>query len=416
MKFLHTADWHVDSPLRGLERYEGAPVERIRRATRDAAENVVTLAIDEGVDFVVIAGDLFDGRWPDMQTGLWTANQFRRLEREGIRVYLLRGNHDAASEVPQRVRWPENVFEFSVEQPQTIVDEAAGVALHGQGFPQREVSEDLAAGYPDPVPNQFNVGVLHTSLTGDPQHDSYAATTEDVLALRGYDYWALGHVHTRREIREEPFIAFSGNPQGRHVNERGAKGCYLVTVENHRPRVEFRPTDVLRWALAEVELDEQATFEDLLEQTRERLQTLRDEAEGRFLAVRLEVRGTCGFHARLVDRSGREEAVTGLRDVANSLDDVWLERIAIATSAPLDVERLRGGGDLVGELLRDLQQWTEADDDRLTELAEVLAPLASKAGVELDAAGVRLDDPRQVRRWLSQAEGILSTLLVEQDA
>ena len=114
MKFLHAADAHIDSPLRGLQAYEGAPAARLRRATRDAFAKMVSIAIERNVDFVIFAGDLFDGAWPDMQTGIWTAAQFRRLEGEGIPVYLVRGNHDAVSEVEQAIRWPENVFEFSM--------------------------------------------------------------------------------------------------------------------------------------------------------------------------------------------------------------------------------------------------------------------------------------------------------------
>lgn len=413
MKFVHAADLHVDSPLRGLERYEGAPVERLRRATRDAAENVVSLALDEEVDFLVIAGDLFDGKWRDMQTGLWMAGQFRRLERAGIPVYLLRGNHDAASEVPQRIDWPSNVHEFSVDEPETFLLEEQRVALHGQGFSRREVTTDLAATYPDPVPGHFNIGVLHTSLTGDPQHDTYAATTEEVLTLRGYDYWALGHVHARRRVREEPFIGFSGNTQGRHVNERGPKGCHLVSVEGRSVSVEFRPTDVLRWDLVEIELAPESDVDDLLDRVRARLSQLKHEADGRFIATRIVLNGRCACHSQLVDQAGQEEAVTAIRNVANELDDVWVERIVFSTSAVVDVDRLRDGSDLVGELLRDVHLWTLAEDERLAELTAAFAPLKSKAVTELEAAGVNLDDPERIREWLAQAEGILSTLLVE---
>lgn len=419
MKFVHTADWHVDSPLKGLERYEGAPADRIRRATREAAENVVSLALAEEVDFVVVAGDLFDGKWPDMQTGLWTAGQFRRLERAGIDVYLLRGNHDAASEVPQRIPWPANVHQFDIDTPSTFLREDLGVALHGQGFARRDVAEDLSAAYPPPVPHTFNIGVLHTSLTGDPRHDTYAPTSKDALARRGYDYWALGHIHAGGVVQErEPFIAFSGNTQGRHVNERGAKGCYVVSVEEGRlVEARFQPTDVLRWFVADVSLAEYDGTEELHEQVRSAIADLRNEADGRFVAVRLEVRGACALHQRLVDRMQREEVVGELRNLANEFHDVWIEQIKFATTAPIDVERLRQGGDLVGELLRDVDGWLDAPDGELVELAEVLGPLGSKldAATELELAGVALGDPDRVRGWLHQAESILATLLVAEE-
>lgn len=418
MKFVHAADLHVDSPLKGLERYEGAPADRIRRATREAAENVVALALAEKVDFVVVAGDLFDGKWPDMQTGLWTAGQFRRLERASIRVLLLRGNHDAESVVPQRIPWPDNVLQFDVEAPTTFRFDDLAIAFHGQGFARRDVTDDLAANYPEPLPGLFNVGVLHTSLTGDPRHDTYAPTSEETLALRGYDYWALGHVHARRIVREEPRIVFAGNTQGRHVNEPGAKGCYVVTVEDGRlVDATFHPTDVLRWFAADVTLTESDGIEELNERVRAAIEDRRDEADGRFVAIRLDVRGPCACHHRLVDRGEREQVVAELRDLANAYHDVWIERIRFDTSAPVDVDRLRAGNDLVGELLRDVSGWLDAPDADLAELAEVLAPLGAKseAATELEAAGVEWNDPDRVRGWLHQAEGILATHLVTED-
>ncbi|MBM82862.1 MAG: DNA repair exonuclease [Planctomycetaceae bacterium] len=408
LRFLHCADLHIDSPLRGLEAYEGAPVERLRSATRESFENLITLAVRERVAFVVIAGDLFDGKWQDIQTGLWTAAQFRRLEREEIPVYLLRGNHDAASEVRQRVRWPDNVREFSVEQPETIIDAKTGFALHGQGFTTREVLEDLAANYPDPVPDTLNIGVLHTSLTGDPNHDSYAATTEDVLKLRGYDYWALGHVHNRRTVHDDPTIIFPGNTQGRHIHERGAKGCVLVSVsDGHISRVDFEATDTLRWhqAIVEMVLDDQ--IEQLYVSVSNKLHQCREESDGRFAAVRLWIRGACRCHSDLMTQSIREEVVTEIRNMANSISDVWVEKIKFDTSAPVDVEALRSGNDLMGDLLALIDEFAAGDNEQLLELSEHLKPLQDKAQGDLLQAGIDLSDPETIRRWLGDSERLL---------
>lgn len=415
MRFLHAADLHIDSPLRGLEAYEGAPAERIRSATREAFENLVTLAVDERVDFVVLAGDLFDGKWPDIRTGLWTANQFRRLERAGIPVYLIRGNHDAVSEVRQRVRWPANVYEFPVDEPATFTDDKLGVALHGRGFATREVPEDLAAGYPDPNPDLFNIGVLHTSLTGDPNHDTYAPTTEDVLVLRGYDYWALGHIHARRTVREEPRIEFPGNTQGRHVKETGAKGALLVTVrERHVDSVEFRPLDVLRWHAADIELSPDSDLDDLYSRVSTALYECHEAADGRFSAVRIRIRGACACHAQLTRSAQHEEAIAEIRTLAASIHrDIWIEKVIIDTTPPVDIEQMRRSADLMGDLLRTIDQLANGPESDLLELAEALQPLAGKAPLELEQADIRLDDPEQLRHWVRQAEGILVSRLYE---
>lgn len=416
-RFIHAADIHIDSPLRGLESYSGAPTERLRNATREAFENLVQLAIDEAVALVIIAGDLFDGQWKDMNTGIWTAGQFRKLGRAGIPVCLIRGNHDAESKVRTGIKWPPNVHEFSVRKPGTLTSEQLGltdsqrVAIHGQGFAKPDIQEDLAAGYPDALPGCLNIGVLHTSLTGDPAHDRYAATTLEVLRNRGYDYWALGHVHIRSEppLSETPFVAFSGNTQGRHIRETGAKGCLLVSVEDGNiAGTDFRETDTLRWHRASIVLEPSDTLSDLYEKTRTALQECLDTSDGRFAAVRIEVSGPCAAHRELVHPGLQEEVVTQIRDIANEWDDeIWIEKVKLNTSPPLDVDQLRQGNDLLGELLRDVQNLA-ANQNQLAELVgESLTALAAKTGPELHAAGTSLTEPAQLQAWLQQAEGLL---------
>ena len=413
-RFIHCADLHIDSPLRGLQAYEGAPVDRLRRATRDAFQNLITLAIDEAVAFVLIAGDLFDGRWPDMSTGLWTARQFRRLAEKNIRVFMIRGNHDAMNEVGQRMQWPDTVHELSCDSPETVVLDDFNTAIHGQGFANQKVPDDIAAGYPDARTGLINIGLLHTSLTGDPQHDPYAPTSEDTLKLKGYDYWALGHIHLRRTINEDPWIGYCGNSQGRHIHERGAKGCLLVTVQDNRILPpQFRSTDVLRWFEADITVTERNDVDELYDQVRERLNELRSDAEGRFCAVRIVVTGACAAHATLVTRSGQEEVIAGIRNIAAEFDDVWVEKIKLRTSAPVDVERLRRGSDLMGDLLRGFDDVIDGTDAEVLEFAEALGTLRTKAGHDLQQADINLDDPERVREWLRQAESILVSMLTE---
>ena len=227
-RFLHAADLHVDSPLKGIERYEGAPVEAIRGASRRAVANLVSAAIEERVAFVVLAGDIFEGDWRDFGTGLFFAQQLRRLGEEGIEVFLLAGNHDAAAHMTRQLEWPANVTVFSTKAPQSVTHAASGTVLHGQGFATRAVEQDLAARYPEAVAGAFNIGVLHTALDGREGHDPYAPTRVETLRGKGYDYWALGHVHAREVVSREPWIVFPGNLQARHLRETGSKGATLV--------------------------------------------------------------------------------------------------------------------------------------------------------------------------------------------
>src|SRR3990172_6325870 len=296
-RFLHAADVHLDSPLVGLSDYESAPVDAIRGATRRAFENLVRLAIDEEVAFVLLAGDLYDGDWKDYRTGLFFVDQMARLREAQIPVFIVTGNHDAASQLTKNLRPPDNVHFFPTKKPETRVVEAFDVAIHGQGFASRAVTEDLAAAYPVADPGLFHVGLLHTSLDGREGHATYAPTSAQVLAQKGYQYWALGHVHKREVVSKDPWIMFPGNLQGRHAREVGAKGCTLVTVENGAVvGVEERHVDVLRWSVCRVDVDGATATSDVLDRISHALTVEADRTDGRALAVRVEVTGPVACH------------------------------------------------------------------------------------------------------------------------
>ncbi len=415
MKFLHTADCHLDALLRGLEQYEGCPADRIRQSTRDAFANIIALAISEAVDFVLIAGDLFDGQWTNQQTALWCAAQFRRLHKADIDVFLIRGNHDALAANRQNITWPDNVHEFPVDGAVTHRLEKLGVAIHGRGFADQKTTSDLAADYPPAVDGLFNIGILHTSLAGDPEHDTYAPTSEKVLVQKGYDYWALGHIHTYRQVRDRPRIVYSGCPQGRHINETGAKGCIVCTVgRNGEITEKFHETDILRWAAIDIDLQDVEDAYDISVRCREPLDELVRLHAPRLVAVRVTLQGTTPLHTQMMTPAGYADAVTRVRMAANNLDDLWVEHVEIATLPPLDLAKLHAEHSLLSELLNDVSQWRERSDDDLAGLGEHLQPLEKKAGVELIEAGIDVADPAKLRRWLEQAESLLLVGLTEE--
>src|SRR5271166_4274433 len=195
ISFIHAADIHLDSPLKGLERYENAPVERIRGATRRAFTRLIDLAIEKRVEFVLIAGDLYDGDWRDYNTGLYLTRQLGRLRDMGIRVFIIAGNHDAANKMTRTLRLPDNVRLLAHDRPETVRLDDLGIAIHGQSFAKAAVVENLAAAYPAPLSGCINIGLLHTALSGADGHERYAPCTLEELRGRSYDYWALGHVH-----------------------------------------------------------------------------------------------------------------------------------------------------------------------------------------------------------------------------
>jgi len=230
VKFIHAADLHLDSPLRGLSAYSDAPAEQLRTATRDAFVKLVDVALDEAVDFMVIAGDIYDGDWKDFNTGLFFIRQMGRLRQAGIPIYLLYGNHDAESDMTRGLTLPDNVHVFSSRKAETFAIESLKVAIHGRSFKQKATTENMVPNYPEPVPGWLNIGVLHTALEGNSEHATYAPCTVSELEAKGYQYWALGHVHERSILPEhrqpgQTVIAFPGNLQGRHIREQGARGA-----------------------------------------------------------------------------------------------------------------------------------------------------------------------------------------------
>jgi DNA repair exonuclease SbcCD nuclease subunit len=413
LKFVHAADLHIDSPLRGLERYEGAPVAEIRGATRRAFENLVSFCLAEEVDLLLLAGDIYDGDWKDYNTGLFFAAQLSRLRPAGIPVVLLRGNHDAQSQITRHLELPENARELDTARPERIVFERLGVAVHGQGFATRAVTEDLAAGYPDALPGAFNIGMLHTALSGREGHETYAPSSVETLASKGYAYWALGHVHTREVLSTEPYIVFPGNLQGRHAREAGEKGATVVTVEDGRiTGVAHRSFDVVRWCVCDVDVTEAQSALDVVELARDGLEQALAEAGGRAVAAQVVLRGRTRAHGEL--HSDFERWTQQIRLAATDAGGgLWVERIRHETQAPIDIEGLLERDDAIGQLARSLRALRD-DEAELTSLLGELASLKNRLPLEAREGpeGIHLDEPAIVREALGDVEQLLLARLL----
>ena len=340
-RFLHAADIHIDSPLEGLEAYDGAPVAALRGATRAAFENLVRLALDERVDFLLLAGDLYDGDWKDFSTGLFFTRQMARLQAASIPVFLIAGNHDAASVLTRHLSLPDNVQVFSTYKAESRTVAGLPVVIHGRGFPHRAVPENLVLDYPARVAERFNIGLLHTSLTGVAGHDPYAPCSLADLTAKGYQYWALGHVHQPQVIAREPWVVYAGNTQGRHSRELGARGCRLVSVGRDMEvrDAEFRALDVLRWARLEVDVGDAESLDGVHLRIGSALRRAEAEAEGRLLAARIILTGSSELHGGLKrDAPGlRAECINQAQRVS---DSVWIETVAVRTTPRQDLALL----------------------------------------------------------------------------
>lgn len=377
-KFLHAADIHLDSPLRGLARYEGVPAELVRTATRSALDNLVSYAIEEKVAFLVIAGDLYDGDWEAFATGLYFCSAMGRLNEAGIAVYLIYGNHDAESHLTKQLPLPPNVKAFRSDRPETVTHAPTGVVLHGQSYKSRDPGGDLAGGYPPAIDGSFNIGVLHTALTGDRGHAPYAPCRPEELAAKGYDYWALGHVHGFEIVTSVPYVVFPGNLQGRNIRETGPKGAALVTVaDGHVRAVDHIPMDVVRWANVDVDLGGAESVTDGHERIRQGLEAaISGQADGRPMMARVRLSGETLIHDMLAEE--RNAWREGVRAIARGLsDELWIEKVVAATRPPARTEAL---GDELDALLEQLA----ADPATASAIADDLADFLARAPAELD--------------------------------
>jgi exonuclease SbcD len=411
IKFIHAADIHLDSPLLRLSYHEGAPVDELRQATRQAFRNLVTLAITEKVDFVLISGDLYDGDWKDYNTGLYFVSQMSKLREADIPVYIISGNHDAASKITRTIRFPEGIHVFPKDQPSTFILEDLGVAIHGQSFASPAVRKNLSLHYPVPLPGHFNIGMLHTCATGRQGHEPYAPCKMEDLELKGYDYWALGHIHQREVLSNDPLIVFPGNTQGRNIRETGSKGCMLVTVdEKGRPTADFKPLDVIRWIRLPVDASVAGSGDDVVDRVSEHMERILGENNGVPLIVRVEIMGSSPAHNDLAAK--REQWINDIKSVAVDIsgDRIWVEKVQFRTTLPKDIETGATAEGPIGELWRYLDG-LRSDPDQLIGIGETLKEIIRKLPRELteDREIISPGDPQ----WLAEQLDQVGPMLVQ---
>ncbi|MGU3668749.1 exonuclease SbcCD subunit D [Methylobacterium sp. A49B] len=386
--FIHAADLHLGSPLAGLAARDAELARRLASAGRQAFEDLVSRAIERAVAFVVVAGDVYDGDWADTTIGLFFARQVARLDRAGIPTILVRGNHDAESVITRALTLPPSVHVFPSNRAGTLRLDDLRVALHGRSFQGRAVEENLSLTYPAAVPGWFNLGILHTSCTGHAAHETYAPCSIADLAARGYDYWALGHIHEYAELSRDPWIVFPGNLQGRSVRECGEKGAVVVDVADGRVTGVTRlALDRARFEQVTVDLSGAADIRAVLEAAEVALRPLSALAATRLILVRVLLTGVTPAHDAL---SADRDAVTAeIQAAAHRMhEDIWLERLKIETRRPRASLDPAGPAIDPAALLADLDRDPEFRARARAALAEIggrmPSTVAAEAGLEAE--------------------------------
>tara|TARA_B100000686_G_C16672539_1_gene907302 strand:- start:45 stop:1304 length:1260 start_codon:yes stop_codon:yes gene_type:complete len=356
-RFIHCSDLHIDSPFKGIASQIPSLSERLRESTFLSFYNIVKLAIAEKVDAVLIAGDIFDGADRSLQAQLKFHRGLMELTKAEIPSYIVHGNHDPSNSWSHTLDWPDGTTVFSGNKVESFPVTKAGEILawiYGISYPQREVNENLALKFKKDQEQGFSIGLLHGNVGQHPGHDNYAPCSMQDLISRDFDYWALGHIHEFKILREDnPCIVYSGNTQARHLNETGPKGCCLVSLNSNAPaKVRFIPTDVVSYRSVTIDISNSSSINEIL-------RTLQSQVEGvaknsltqEGLVIRIIITGRTAIHNELQSLGVSKTLAEEINTFFEGHSPWVIADIIIQTCGTYDIDSLKEGKDFVADLL-----------------------------------------------------------------
>jgi len=412
-RFIHGADLHLDSPFKGMRSEVPAVGENLWRASFAAFANLVSLAIEEEVDFVLLAGDLFDEQDRSLQAQVLLRRELARLSRAGIETFIVHGNHDHWGGWRARLDWPAGVHIFppgGVQGRGVYRDGREVARIYGISYPRAAVTENYARLFRRDPDAPYAIALLHANVEGNPEHDNYAPCTLADLKQAGFDYWALGHIHSRRVLHpEHPVVLYPGNTQGRSFRETGVRGCYLVEVEEGRTSYRFCPTQEVIWLAESLSIAGLATEQELLAALQDLVAETGGRSPARLAVMRITLTGRGPLHHHLQRPGFLEGLLEEVRAVTGpGASPIWVDSLVMATGAPRDLAALEGEESLVGDFLRLCREAGE-DPALLQELEQTLAELYGhhRARRYLDIPGAD-----QLRALLAEAREIGLDLLL----
>ncbi len=355
-RFLHTGDLHLDSPFVGLTAEAPPEVARaLRDSTLQAWERIVKLALDEQVDFAVVAGDAFEHANRTLLAQVRFRDGLARLATAGIPSFVVTGNHDPLSGWEPTVRWPDGTHRFGAEavEGRPVVRGGREIArVYGISYPIRDVTENLALRFHREADAPYAVGVLHANVGGQPGHMPYSPCTLTDLRASGIEYWALGHVHRPGILSQaDPTVVYCGNPQGRDPGEVEPRGAYVVDVDSAGTAVPvFHATDAVRWHLLELDIGEIDGEEALVDAVVSAVETAQ-QAAARPIVVRVTLVGRGGLH-RSLNRGHLRDEVRQLAQERLPSDGrfAWIESLRDATRPVVDPAGSGAPATFLGEL------------------------------------------------------------------
>lgn len=398
-RFVHTADIHLDSPLRSLALRNKDLAELVGDASRQAFSSIIDLCLSESVDALVIAGDLYDGDQTSMKTARFLGAQMARLTEADIRVYKIRGNHDALSRISKQLVFPELVTIFG-GRAQSVLQTAGGldVALHGLSFASPKAPDSLLPKYPAPQDGAVNIGIMHTSLAGAPGHDVYAPCSVAQLHGHGFDYWALGHIHARSVHRGASTVVMPGIPQGRDINEAGEKSVTLVTIRDDRSiEIEERLTSIAQFERLSVDLSGALEWAEAVAHIRAELEHKRGSIRSRHAVIRLELTGATPLSWSLI--RDKDLLLAEAEQAAEQIGETWIEKLQFDVALPIP-ETQAGSADPILELAASMRAEASSEAFRAEARSLIQKLVADLPAESRDFAG---KDEAGLERFLDRA-------------
>ena len=373
IKFVHAADLHLDTPFKV---YNSNPQMRskLKDALFKSFRNIINLCIEETVDFLAISGDIFDYENKSLAAQFQFVNEIKRLSEKNIPTYFICGNHDPLDSWIAELTLPENVYRFDSTQIQIEHFKKNGTVvadIYGISFPTKKASKNFALEFnkiASPAP--ISIALLHGTIGNHEGHENYAPFQISDVANKGFDYWALGHIHKRQIVNlSYPTIAYPGNPQGRDFGEQGSKGCFIVEIEEHSiPKTRFAPTNSIVFAEINITITPEDNIETIAGKISDAKTFIPDYADHISYILRVTIQGNTTLHSQL----SNAEEIKNLIDYLNE-DQLeknifsWIDKIEIQTKPAIDVESIRNQNQFPAALLAAFDALTN-DKAKFTDL------------------------------------------------
>ena len=260
IKFVHTADIHLGLQFNTASFDKDRAVER-RKELWTTFQNIVKYAMDSDVDFLLVAGDLFEDKY--FTLGDMTRVRDILKQAKDVNIIISAGNHDFVNEqsLYNKVEWSPNVSIFRGESIQRIEFPQLNTVIYGYSWDRVEIRENtLLDNFPYEDKDLNRILMIHGDLA---RESNYLPLNLDTLEKLDMDYIALGHIHKPEKIREN--IAYCGCPEPLDFGERGSRGFMKGTISDSQTNVEFVPFSKREFIIKDIIIDEDMGYFDILD-------------------------------------------------------------------------------------------------------------------------------------------------------